>query len=165
MARALDIVGLIEKLALIEEEGVAFYEALAKHTSNEKIGKLASTMAKVEKRHQERFERIHENLLKRGAPKATGKLTATVQKYILTLIDHRIFLGPDGAERLARNLTDENEAIDMAIQFEKENILLLLECKDIVGPSTKKVIQTFIEQEKSHIRSIQKVREQLARLP
>ena len=124
MAQALDVVELVKKLALIEEEGVAFYETLARHARNDKIKKLAATMSRVERNHQERFEQLAQELGKRKKTAPPDKMTKDVQQYLLALIDHRIFLGPERARRAAENLTDENEAVDMAIRFEKENILL-----------------------------------------
>jgi len=165
MAQALDIVGLLKKLALIEQEGVAFYESLAEHTRNEKIRKLAVTMSHVEKTHQERFERLVLDFKKRGKGKPSDRMTADVRQYILALIDHRIFLSPREARVAAENITDENEAVDMAIRFEKENILLLAECREIVRGKTRKLIETFIGQEKAHVRSLEKIRRQLAGTP
>jgi len=65
MAQALNVTALIENLASIESAGVAFYESLAKHTKNEKVKKLASTMSRVEKRHQERFEKLAKDMAKK----------------------------------------------------------------------------------------------------
>jgi len=162
MAQALDIVGLLKKLALIEQEGFAFYESLAEHTRNEKIKKLAVTMSRVEKTHQERFERLTLDFEKRSKGKPSDRMTADVRQYILALIDHRIFLSPREARVAAENITDENEAVDMAIRFEKENILLLAECREIVRGKTRKLIEIFIGQEKAHVRSLEKIRRQLA---
>ncbi len=165
MVQALDIISLIEKLASIEEEGVAFYESLARHTENDKIGKLAHTMAGVEKRHQRRFEKLAQTMKKNIATVAVDQVTASIRNYIHTLIDHRIFDSPEHASKLAKKLTDENEAVKMAIQFEKENILLLMECATITSGKTRAIIKTFIEQEKAHIRSLQRIGAQLKSMP
>lgn len=162
MSTTLDLPGLIRKLAQVESEGAAFYKSLAKNTDNEKIRKLAETMARVEKQHQVRFEKLVNNLEKRSQKMRTGKLTSDIRKYVLALIDHRIFLTPEQAEIAASNLADADEAVDMAIRFEKENILLLLECRDIVGGAEKKLLETIIGQEKAHIRSLERIRQQFA---
>lgn len=164
MAQAFDIVGLVSKLALIEAEGVAFYESLAEHTGNEKIRKLAATMAKVELTHQKRFEQLVVDLEKRARPKPSDKLSADLRKYLMALIDHRIFLSPEHAGKVARDLSDENEAVDMAIRFEKDNILLLAECREIMKGNVRKLIEKFIQQEKAHIRSLEGIRRQLAKI-
>lgn len=162
MAQALDIGELLFKLASIEREGVAFYESLAEHTGNEKIRKLAVTMAKVERRHQRRFEELRQNMGKTAD--TADKITADVREYIHTLIDYRIFHTPEHAAKLAADLTDENEAVAMAIKFEKENILLLLECGAILRGDAREMVKTFIEQEKAHVRSLKKIGDQLAKL-
>jgi len=165
MAQALDIVDVVKKLALIEQEGVAFYESLGKYSKNEKIKKLAKTLARVEKSHQKRFEQLSQDLEKRKRAKSSGAMTPEVRQYLLALIDHRIFLSPEQAETAAENIADENEAVDMAIRFEKENILLLFECREIVRGEARKFIGTFIGQEKAHVRSLEKIRKQLAQTP
>ena len=165
MAETLDIVRFVRKLALIEQEGVAFYRSLAEHTPNEKVRKLAETMARVERRHQVRFEKLSETMDKRTKPRPTDKMTASLRDYLLALIDHRIFSSPEQAAIVAKNISDENEAVDMAIRFEKENILLLLEAREIVRGEARKLIETFVGQEKNHVRSLEKMRRQLANMP
>ncbi len=162
MEQVLDIRELVGRLALIESEGVAFYRSLAKHTGNEKIKKLAVTMAKVERIHQQRFEELHGNL--DAEAEAPDKTTAEVREYIHALIDHRIFDTPEHAAKLAAKITDENEAIDIAINFERENLLLLIECGAILRGDAREMVKTFVEQEKEHIRSLGRIRRQLAKL-
>jgi rubrerythrin len=162
MVQALDIVSLIEKLASIEEEGASFYESLGTHAENEKIRRLAQTMARVERGHQKRFEKLAQTLSEKRSEKAPGKITASVRQYIHTLIDHRIFQSPAHAEKIAKKMTDVNEAVDMAIQFEKDNILLLIECGTIAEGKARELIKSFVGQEKAHIRSLQRIRAQLA---
>jgi rubrerythrin len=162
MEQALDIRELVKRLALIESEGVAFYQSLAKHTGNEKVRRLALTMVKVEEMHQHRFEELGRNLGK--AEGSVDETTAEVREYIHTLIDHRIFHTPEHAAKLAASITDENEAIDMAISFEKENILLLLECGAILSGDARELVKTFLKQEKDHVLSLKRIREQLAKM-
>jgi rubrerythrin len=50
----------------------------------------------------------------------------------------------------------------MAINFEKENILLLVECGAILRGDDREMVKTFVEQEKEHVRSLEKIRKQLA---
>ncbi|MBI4831636.1 MAG: hypothetical protein HY801_08805 [Candidatus Lindowbacteria bacterium] len=159
MAQVLDVGGLIQKLAMVEEEGAAFYESLARRTGNEKIRKLAQMMMRAERMHRLAFLKLSAKLeARRAAAKPADKLTADFRRYILALIDHRIFLSPEQAATAAQNLADENEAIDMAIGFERDNILLLRECREIAGVEGRKLIDKFIEQEKTHIVALQKAR-------
>lgn len=162
MAEILDIVELVRTLASIEGEGVAFYKSLARHTKIAKVKKLSETMARVERRHQLRFEELSQSLEKKRKATSSDKMNAELRQYFMALIDHRVFDNPEGAARIAKNLADGDEAVDIAIRFEKDNILLLLECKTIFRGEARKLIDTFIGQEKAHIRSLQKIRAQLA---
>jgi rubrerythrin len=162
MAEVLDIVQFIRKLALIEAEGVGFYRSLAEHADDEKIRKLSRMMARAEQAHQEGFEDLAATLEKRKKVAPPSKIPSDLRQYILTLIDHRIFLSPEQAATLARNVSDLNEAVDIAIKFEKENILLLQECRAISGGSTKKLLEKIIDQERKHIVGLQRARKALA---
>jgi rubrerythrin len=164
MAEILDIVELLGRLASIEGEGVAFYKSLAQHTQNAKVKKLGETLARVERRHQLRFEELSKSLEKKRKATSSDKMDAELRQYFMTLIDHRVFDSPEGAATIAKNLADGDEAVDIAIRFEKDNILLLLECKTLFRGEARKLIDTFIGQEKEHIRSLQKIRTHLARM-
>ncbi len=125
---------------------------------------LAKTMARVEKEHQTRFESLYRNLKNQKKAKAPDEVADSVRQYVLSLIDCRIFHSPEHAEKIAKNLTNPNEAVDMAIRFEKENLLLLIECRAIVQGEAKKVVETFMLQEKDHIISLQKIRKTLEKI-
>ncbi|GAB4348404.1 MAG: ferritin family protein [Candidatus Abyssubacteria bacterium] len=162
MAQILDIAGLVKKLVLIEAEGVAFYEALVEHTDNAKVKELARMMARAERGHKEGFEKLAKKLEGRRKTKTPEGLEESIQRYILALIDHRIFLSPEQAATAAKNYPDLKSAVDMAIRFEKENILLLRECLDIVNRQEKKIIQMIIEEERAHILGLQRAAKELS---
>ena len=163
MAEVLDIIQLVRKLAMIEAEGVGFYRSLAQHADDEDIKKLSRMMARAEESHRQGFEELADTLEKRRKKNPPGKVSADLRQYILALIDHRIFLSPEQAATLARNVENLDEAVDMAIKFEKENILLLRECREIAGGNTRKIIETIIGQERKHIVGLQKARQKLSR--
>ncbi len=152
-------------MVVIEAEGVAFYEALVEHTDNAKVKELARMMARAERSHKESFEKLAQKLEGRRKTKPPEGLEESVQRYILALIDHRIFLSPEQAAVAARNYPDLNSAVEMAIRFEKENILLLRECLDVVSRAEKKLIQMIIGEERSHILGLQRAAKQLSAAP
>ncbi len=164
MMEVLDIRELIKTLASIEQAAVGFYQSLAKHTKNEKVRILAKTMARVEKEHQTRYENLYRSFKNQKKAKPPDEVADSVRQYVLSLIDCRIFHSPEHAEKIAEKLTDPNEAVDMAIRFEKENLLLLIECRAIVQGEARKVIEKFMRQEKDHIISLQKIRKELEKI-
>ena len=95
---------------------------------------------------------------------APSEAAAEVREYLHTLIDHRIFHTPEHAAKLAASITDENEAVAMAINFEKENILLLVECGAILSGDARELVKTFIKQEKDHVVSLKRIQKQLAKM-
>ncbi|RJP15636.1 MAG: hypothetical protein C4520_19885 [Candidatus Abyssobacteria bacterium SURF_5] len=161
MAEVLDIIELIKKLALIEAEGVGFYRSLAEHAGDENIKKLARMMARAEENHRQGFIEVAEKLERRRKTARPSKVTGDLRQYIIELIDHRIFLSPEQAATLARNVANLDEAVDMAIKFEKENILLLQECREIAAGTTRKIIDKIIQQERKHVIGLRKARVQL----
>ncbi len=165
MAEVLDLVQLVRKLVLIESEGVGFYRSLAEHAGDERIRKLSSMMARAEQAHKEGFEKLAVTLEKRKSKKPLSKISGEMRRYVLDLVDHRIFLSPEQAATLAQNVGDLNEAVDIAINFEKENILLLMECAQIASGSTRKFINLIIQQERKHIVGLRRARAHLLKQP
>jgi rubrerythrin len=156
-------VQFIKKLALIEAEGVGFYRSLAEHADDERIKKLSRMMARAEESHRQGFEELAHLLERRKKSAPSSKISADLRQYILALIDHRIFLSPEQAATLAKNVENLDEAVNVAIKFEKENILLLQECREISGGNTKKLLDTIIGQERKHIVGLQKAKQKLSR--
>ncbi len=55
---------------------------------------------------------------------------------------------------VAEQVTDEKEAVRMAMGFEKETLLFFHDLRDVVSEADKEVILHIIAEEKSHLQRL-----------
>ncbi|MGC8890423.1 MAG: ferritin-like domain-containing protein, partial [bacterium] len=63
------------------------------------------------------------------------------------------------AEEIARRMKSEEEAIELALNIEKDTLLFYYELIDGVEREEKEIVKRLIEQEKTHIRRLTTLRQ------
>jgi len=106
------------------------------------------------------FERGHEKtfqFLLEGADvqRAVGsvrsdQLSDEYRRYLVALVDSNMLPDQDAARRLAREAGNEIEAVDIALQMEKNTILFYQELQRLLGPQVA-ALQTILDEERSHV--------------
>ena len=132
----------------IERKGQAFYKAAAKQAENEEARKFFAYFAGEEAKHEQVFESMCSRLGDTELPAwATEEEYA---EYLSALIDsHSLFVnGQTAALPAGASL---QEAIRMALGFEKDSILFFKEMRELVPDGEKPVVQECIDEEKRHI--------------
>lgn len=148
------ILDLLEKLAVIEENACTIYKNIAALDGSKPIQfkSAARVLAKEEERHAEKYR----------------KLVVKAAKYDSIDIDFGIY---DKASALVRSfksrlvrpeVNEVQELLRFALNFEKENIALLL---DIQGRLVKeesdtdrmsyRILSELIEEEKKHVKNLE----------
>ena len=115
---------IIEMAIIIEERGFEFYSTYAKDAENEKIKSLFEHLADEEIKHKRTFQEFLENLKKEEFTLLYAE--EDVDLYFTAIVNSRIFENPEFAIQLAKDVKNEIEAIDHAIEFEKDSILFSL---------------------------------------
>jgi rubrerythrin len=145
---------IIEKLILIEETGMNVYSIIAEKykDTNPSISIISKTLGKEEKKHIDYYESIR----------------CDVEKYKHEEIEFYLY---DKAAKLlyeykqrvqVPELRNVKELLDYAVEFERNNVSLLLDIQgrlvqapqDIVKFSYE-IISRMIEEEKSHEKQLQ----------
>lgn len=131
-----------------ETSGVAFYEAMSRKTRNAKLREIFEGMAKEERYHKKRFEEMFESL---GAKPAKEEYPGEYTEYLRTLTGTRAFPDPQAAATKAAEFASDAAAIDFAIQFERDTIILMNEMKGLLPESDSSVVNELIREEQSHL--------------
>ena len=140
----------LAKIAMkIEENGMAFYEALAEKTKEKEAGELFSFMAKEEKQHLETFKGMAEKLASLGMPEPHEDDEHV--NYIRELIDNIIFTKDLNAAALAEKTSSPVEAIDLALGFEKDSVIFYIQFKKLVPEEEQFAVQGLVDEENHHI--------------
>lgn len=139
----------------IEENGRDFYNAVAKSSKDDKAKEVFNFLAREETRHIEDFKKLLSTVEKYEPPEVyPGEYFA----YLKALADEHVFTQKNKGEEVAGKVKSDKEAIELAIGFEKDSILLYIQMKDMVPDNGKKVVDNLIDQEKNHLRRLSELK-------
>jgi rubrerythrin len=143
---------VIEMGVQIEQKGFDFYMLLARRAKTSAFKQLYSWLADQEKQHIIIFENLRHIL---DNSLLDGPYTfEEVSLYFRALIDSKVFPNNDDGNMLSDELNDEIGAIQIAITFEKDNILFFQEVRNMVDNEDRSIIDKLIEEEKTHIKQL-----------
>ncbi|MEW6698020.1 MAG: ferritin family protein [Bacillota bacterium] len=140
-----NIVGLAVK---IEQAGKKFYSSLAIQEVNQPVQDLFAYLASEEGTHIKSFENLTFILKDEGLNACDGEY----MEYLDAIIGSHIFFqqDPDDLERIET----VREALEMAIRFERDSIMVFNDLMPLVGEKGKEVLRNLIIQEQVHIRKL-----------
>jgi len=145
--QATDVVELALEL---EKSGEAFYRAVAKKAKTPETQALFEDLADAEVAHYAAFEKLSKTVW--DEPLMLADEWGQYLAYLQATIQSVFFQGSNKALALAEQVTDEREALRMAVGFEKETLLFFYDLRDMVSESDNAVLMRIVAEEKSHIR-------------
>lgn len=143
---------------LTEQNGRAFYEAAAKAATTESVAKLMHNLAEAERNHEATFRQMKE-----ASPQHPPRETypGEEQEYMGALLFSRVLPDEATGTRAVAAMRTDAEALDFAIAFEKDTILFLYEMRDIVSAEEAPKVEALLAQEKSHVRILSRLKQDL----
>jgi len=142
---------IAEAAVNIEQQGQAFYKQAADAAGNPDVKDFFTFFATEEAKHEAIFTAFKERMGSIELP--AWSTSDEYGAYLKALIDSHSIFSPHLKERLV-NSRDENEAIRLAMGFEKDTILFFMEMKELVPDSEKGFVQQCIDEERSHLRKL-----------
>lgn len=145
----------------IEENGKAFYEGAAELAENEEVKKLFEDLAQMEAGHIVLFKALRSELTDSLPAESVWDPEGIAESYLQATADSHIFTKKAANERL-KNVKSPMEALEMAMQFEKDSVAFFLGMKDILpDPKGKNEVDKLIEEERHHVRMIAQAEKEL----
>ena len=141
---------VLEVAIEIERNGKSLYDRLAKQAKTEAVQNIYVYLATQEKDHENTFRAILNRLGGYQPPQPS----AEHYQYIKDLADAEIFVGERVQALLAKQTVNETEALDIAIGFEKDSILLYSEIRGFLPKADQDIVETVIFEEKRHLREL-----------
>ncbi len=120
--------------------------------------KLFGDLEKWEEEHVARFTKIKEELAKEQDTYQSYQ--GELENYIHAYLDHRLYYDVDSSA-LKDKLQNPDDALTMAMHFEKDAIIFFTELLDLVHESQKSIIKQLINEEKQHLLYLYNIRKQL----
>ncbi len=130
----------------IEENGYAFYTAVAKTTENKKIASVLSKLAEQELEHKRIFESfIRESnagiVFEPSSQEYDAYMRAFSQEYLFT---EKIL-----RKKMAEGFQNTSEVLSFAIGLEKDSIIFYEQIRSGISDE-RKILDTIIEEETKH---------------
>jgi rubrerythrin len=142
----------------IEVNGKDFYTALASAPGMAAAKAIFIFLAGEEERHIHVFESILGSVEKYEPPEA---YTEEYFAYLKALADDHVFTKKNKGTEAAQKVSSPLDAIEVALGFEKDSILLYLEMKKLVPAPGQKTIDKLIEQEQEHVRRLSTIKREM----
>lgn len=149
LLKATDIVEMAMEL---EKSGEAFYRAVAQKCASQQMRDLFVDLANQEVLHHATFAKL--SLTVSSLPLMLDAEWDEYLAYLGSTVQSALFEGPDSALAAADQVANEQEAVVMAMSFEKETMLFFHDLRDKVPEKDTAVITKIIDEEKLHLRRL-----------
>jgi rubrerythrin len=140
----LNVNEILDFAVLVEEKGYAFYTATAKKFPNEKLMQLFHLLAEQEMKHERIFKQIKE---KTASLETAQHPDISIKDYLKGFI----FGDSPAAREKAAAVTTIREAIDLALDFEKDSVVFYNTLKNFIGKEQEPLVEEIIQEEISHV--------------
>ncbi len=142
---------IIEIAMRLEEKGEAFYNAAAEEATTAEIKTLFEELAIQEQYHHRAFQRMGRDLVQLTL---SDDQWEQFQSYAGALLDQRVFERPDGTLGQAAGVQNEREALQTALDFEKETLQFFQELRGVVKGADRQTVERIIGEEEHHVKRL-----------
>ena len=141
---------IVEMAMELEKSGEIFYTAVAEKAASSKVRELFQELAEQERHHYKAFSKLSKTIWDQSNA-AEGDWDHYLM-YLQATIQSAFFEGSDKALSLAEQAADEKEALQMALEFEKETMLFFYDLRDKVSDADREIVERIIAEEKNNVR-------------
>jgi rubrerythrin len=133
---------IVELAMQVEKSGEAFYRAVAGKVQSAESREVFEYLAGQEVAHYQMFSKLSQTV--QDNPFMTDEEWELYMDYLNGTVQSAFFEGPDKALALAETVTDEQQAVHMAIGFEKETLLFFYDLRDHIPDKDKRHIRRLV---------------------
>ncbi|HID96109.1 MAG TPA: rubrerythrin [Candidatus Latescibacteria bacterium] len=149
---------ILDVAVQIERNGHKFYTELQKTAKDQRVQELAAYLADQELHHFRDFEALRDRL--GDFQPSWESYTGEYEAYVRALAEGHIF-GDPASKELLNKATGEEEALCMAMGFERDSILFYSEMSNLVPERERGAVEELTEQEKEHLRKLAEILREL----
>ena len=155
MTTQFDIKRLVEVALADERSGVELYKAMGNKASGDQLKTVFMNLSEVEKAHAATFEKMIASL-NENPPQ--GAYPDEYAEYLDALCAEGG--DSDAYERIEKAASDK-ELLDLAIEFEKEQLTIQRDIGDALGGAHKDVVDVILREEQNHLVVLSRVKKDL----
>ena len=144
---------LLEIAIQIEKNGFTFYANVARKVAEPKVIEVINWLAQEENSHIKRFEEILSGFKDEELDMPPAELEEYTL-YLKALADARVFPTELKAREEAIGIKSERDAINLAIEFEKDSLLFLHAMKEMVPGEDVFAVEELQREEMLHLKKL-----------
>jgi rubrerythrin len=152
---------ILELAVRIEESGLSFYKEASASTDNADVKALFDYLIIEEVLHLEHFEALEKAITEAEPTDYDDPYLQEESNYLSALASSFIFMNAEEGIKKVKELTNDAEAIDFAIQIEKDSILFYLELINMVRDHDRPTVKDILAEERKHIEHLIKLKSAL----
>ena len=134
-----------------------FYATVTRLSTNKEMTKLFEFLTGEEDKHVETFVAVRDSLPVDARPE---EYDADMQAYMDSIVENRLYSDIESTD-FVQDAINTRDVFNLAISLEKDAILFFWEFLPYVSDADKNVVKALIDEEKSHIRMLAKMRKEL----
>ena len=142
---------IIEVAIQIERNGFTFYQSLAESLDQKDLKELFAHLAAEEEKHIKSFQTLSESF-QEYKPNTSDE--EEYYAYIKSLSDRNVFTRKEGIDEIVKKIKGKEDALNMAMGFEKDSIIFFIEVQELVKKSDKIAIDALVRQEREHLKKL-----------
>lgn len=150
MQTSFNIEDLFEAIIAIETVGHKNYKRLSAHTEDPQLKRYFTSLAEMELKHHAIFTEMKKSVVHFPTP----NLDTDYADYLRSLLANTLrFVKLFEVQMVNPEVfSDFDLAFDLAVGLEKDAILFLTEMKQVLDSSHRPVLNTLIDEERSHLK-------------
>lgn len=139
----------------IEENGKTFYTRAAQMVNDANVKTLFQQLAQEEEVHKARFMELKKLLPPQAKEATVPDLSNESDLYIKMMADEHIFSSAAGVEEELKKVSSIQDALRLAIQFEKDSVLFFVSMKEATDDTKgREMIDLLIKEEQEHVKRL-----------
>ncbi len=155
MGKQFDITELVRVAVADEEGGIELYKTLAEKAQNTGLQEMFRSLSDMEKVHRDRFRKLLDGL---GSAEAGGVYPDEYVDYLEALSTGG---GGSNAAAQVESCDGDPDMIDLAMQFEREQLQLQQDIGDLMGDRHGDIINEVIAEERSHLVRLSRAKQEI----
>ncbi len=136
----------------IENNGYAFYDQFAKKAKDNAVNAMLIYLRDEEKKHSDKFSYMLEELHKKAGQESL--YTQEYSAYIKSIASKLVFSQENTGIEIAQEMKSDKQAIEKAIEFEKDSIRYYNAMKEAVSEGEKNVLEEVVHEEEVHLEKL-----------
>lgn len=142
----------------IEERGFKFFQGMAARVADPEVKKVFELLSDEEEKHYNVFEKM---MLEVDTYDPPEYYMDEYEAYVWTLANNHVLKGKADPEQYLEKATTPVEAVDLALNIEKDTILFFIALKKVVPAEGRATLDLLIDQENLHVKSLLELKKKM----